>query len=316
MQLAYMVCTVVSFDDIVRRISLEGEITSDDVIKAEIIKQALYKQSNLLSVGTKILPPKPWAQLDAKWTFPTEVDGEFPVPEGAVAMRSRPVQQVEWGAVMQMAEFRFAITDWAKARQQANLTVQQMIKRGAEWFQECEDSQILDAIYARVGNTVSVSPGNEWDAAGVSTDPEKDIMDAWAEILDHSNIGLEDMKNVALVYPAKVDNVLRGLKLIGNIQTSLMSYLKGSYGFTFLPTRYYDEAGSTKLQDDALLVVSGDATGIHGVYSGGAIPLSETWRENGRGQEFLTKKLFFTAMQPESTSVTNSYRVVKIANVI
>lgn len=304
-------------NDIIRRIQLEGEITSDEVLRANIIKQALYKRSNLIATGTQILSPKPWKTLDAKWSFPTEVDGEFPVPEGAIAARSKPVEWVEWGGSMQMAEFRFMLTDFAKARQQEQLTYTAMVKRGSEYFAEVEDSQILDALYAGAGaTTVTIAAGDEWDAAGVGTDPEANISEAWNNILDQSNVPLEEIKNVALIYPAKVDATLRGLKLIGNIQQSLMKYIGDSYGFSFHPTRYYDETGATKLQDDALMVVKGDETGIHGVYDGQAIPLSETWRVEGRGQEILTKKLFFTKIQPESQTVATSYRICKIANVI
>jgi len=304
-------------ESLIRQLQLEGEITSDDVLRAEIVKQVMYKESDLLSVGTKILPPKPWKTLDAQWAFPLEVDGEFPVPEGAVARRSSPVEWVHFGATMEMAEFRFMLTDFAKARGQENLTYETMVKRGAEYFAECQDHQILDALYAGAGaTTVTVSSGNEWDSNAATTDIEGDIMAAWNYIVDESNVRLEEMRNVCLVYPAKVDGYLRSLKMIGNVNQSLMTYLNKSFGFTFYPTRYYDETGSTGIQDDALLIVKGDKTGIHGVYSGNDIPLSETWRVNGVGQEFLTKKLFFTKIQPESASDATSNRICKIANVI
>ena len=141
-------------------------------------------------------------------------------------------------------------------------------------------------------------------------------MDAWSYILDESNVRLEEMKSVCLVYPAKVDGKLRGLRMINNIQRSLMDYLGKSYGFTFYPTRYYSETVSTGIQDDALLIVKGEKTGTHGVYSGNAIPMAETTRIFGRGTDYIIKKLFFTKVAPESSSVSTSYRICKIANVI
>ena len=304
-------------NDIVRQIQMEGEITSDDVLRSNIVKQVLYKESALMSIGTAIIPETKWPTLDAKWTFSTEVDGEFPVPEGAIALRSKPVEWVQWGATMQMAEYRFMITDFAKARMMQNIQFNDQVQRGAEYFAEKQDYQILDALYTGAGATsVTVGAGNEWDANASTTDIEGDLMSAWNYLVDESNIKLKDMGNVSIVYPAKVDGYLRGLKMIGNVNQSMMTYLKKSFGWSFYPTRYYNETTSVGIQDDALMIVAGNKTARHGVYNGNAIPLSETWRVHGRGTEFLTKKLFFTKIQPESSSVTTSYRICKIANVI
>ena len=296
--------------------SLWGEITSGEVLKAAIVKDVMYKESATLSIGTKIFAPKPWPNLDAKWAFPLEVDGEFPVPEGAVARRAR-VEWVEWGAVMEMAEFRFMLTDFAVARQLAQHTYNVMVQRGAEYFADKQDEQILDGIYGGAGaTTVTVGAGNEWDDNAVSADIEGDIMDAWGYLIDESNIRIEDMRNVCLIYPAKIDGRLRGLSLINNIHQSLMDYVGKSFGFTFYPTRYYHESSSVGIQDDAVLMVQGDRTGLHGVYSGGAIPLAETERVFGRGMDYLTKKLFFTKIEPDTQSDPTSDRICKIANVI
>jgi hypothetical protein len=293
-----------------------GEITSAEVLRANIAKEVMWKDSDLMAIGTQILPPVSWPTLEAQWAFPLEVDGEFPVPEGAIASRKR-VDWVHFGAIMEMSEFRWMITDFARARQLANYTENAMMRRGAEYFAECQDGQIIDALYAGAGATdVTVTSGNEWDTNAATADIEQDIMDAWGYIVDESNIKLNEMRNVCIVYPAKVDAKLRGLSMINNIQQSLMQYLGNSFGFSFYPTRDYHETSALGIQDDALMIVKGEKTGIHGVYSGGDIPMSEVERVFGRGTDYLAKKLFFTKIAPESDSVTTSYRICKIANVI
>lgn len=293
-----------------------GEITSGDVLKASIAKEVMWKDSDLMAIGTQILPPTPWPNLDAQWAFPLEVDGEYPVPEGAIASRKR-VEWVHFGAVMEMAEFRWMITDHAKARQLENYTMSTMMKRGAEYFAEKEDQQILDALYAGAGATaVTVGAGNEWDTNAATRDIEGDIMDAVGYVVDESNIRLNEIRNMCIVYPAKVYSRLNELSMINNITQSLQKYMESSHGLSFYPTRYYHETSSTGIEDDALVIVKGEKTGIHGYYSGSDIPLSEVERVFGRGMDYLTKKLFFSKIVPEDEDTTTSYRICKISNVI
>jgi hypothetical protein len=296
-----------------------GEISSREGLMAVIARSVMYKDSDLLAVGTKIIPPQPWPTLDAQWAFPLEVDGEFPVPEGAIASRSRPVY-VHFGARMEMAEFRWMITDFHKARQLENWTQVHMQRRGSEYFARCQDQQIINTLYAGAGATaVTVAAGNEWDTNAATVDIEGDIMEAWQNILDESNVSLDEISEVCILYPAKVDARLRGLRLINNIQRSFMDYMGKSFGFSFYPTRLYHETATTAaagIQDDALMIVKGPDTAIHGVYSGADIPLAESERVMGRGDDYLVKKLFFTRVVPETATVTGSYRICPIRNVI
>jgi len=290
------------------------EITVDDVVKADLAKRLMYKRTTLLSVGEKIIPVRNMPEFAEKWYFPDleTVKGEFPVPEGAVAALSPSVEWAEFGIKVEIAEFRFMITDLAKARGQDNWQYEAMVKAGSSWFANCVDKQILDTLYAGAGITHTIT--TPWDEP--AADPEGDIMTAYGKLLDQSNIGLEEIKSVCIVYPAKVDHVLRALKMIGNIQTSLMDYMTNSFGFMFYPTRYYDEVGTTKLQDDGLIVVNSEETGVHLKYTGGAIPLAENHRIIGRGQEYIVKQIFGTKVIPHSKTVTTSKRIVKLDNVI
>lgn len=295
------------------------EITSDDVIKKDVIKKMMYKRSSLISVGEKILPIVNQTTLEETWYIPdTEsVGGEFPVPDGATAKRSAPVQWYPYGIYMQIAEYRYMITYMAKARGRENWQHDVQVRAGSDFFRRCIDEQILDAVYAGAGATdVDVAVGNEWDVNGANMDVEGDIMKAWETIVDESNVAEEEMGEVWVIYPTKVDSKLRGLKLIGNISRSLKDYLKGSFSFNFATTRYYDETGTTKMQDDAIMIVKSRETGVHVKYTGGVIPLSETDKISGRGMEYLVKQIFGTKIVPESGTVTTNPRICLIKNVI
>ena len=295
------------------------DITTDDILKADIAKEVMWKRSSLLSVGEKVIPSVNTNQLEIKyyWYDIENVSGEFPVAENAVSSRAPPADHVEFDVQMQMAEYRWLITYWAKARQLGNYQMEAQIRAGTEFFRRCIDQQILDALYAGAGaTTVTIPSGEEWDSGSAAADPEGDIIQAFNNIVDESNVDLEaEMASVCLIYPAKVDAVFRSLKLIGNIQQTLAQYFKNSYGFKLYPTRYYDETGSTKLQDDALLVVNSRETAIHFKYTGNAIPMAMTFQRE-RGIEYITRKIFGTVVVPYASGATTSKRICKIANVI
>ncbi len=295
---------------------VRGEITSNEIAKADIAKTYIWRASAEMSPGVKLFGEANWPTIDAKWAFPLEVDGEFPVPEGAVARRAR-IQYVEFGAVMEMAEFRWMITDWAKARAMEMKTHTDMQRRGAEYIAKCQNRQILDALYAGAGaTTVTVGAGSEWDTNAAGVDIEGDILDAWGYIIDESNCTEDEMKQIGLIYPAKVAGKLKTLRLIENVQQTLEKYLGSSLDLTLHPTRYYNETTSVGIQDDAVLFIKGEYTLRHAAYRGDAIPMSEVVRVFGRGVDYLVKKMFFSKVEPDTQTDATSDRICKIANVI
>jgi len=292
-----------------------GAITSKEVERAQLAKTYMWRKSAELTPGLKFFPEQEWPTIDAKWVFPLEVDGDFPVPEGAIAKRVR-VDNVEFGASMEMAEFRWMITDWAKARALGSWTQTTMQKRGAEYLAKCQNRQIIDALYAGAGaTTVTVGAGNEWDANGPNMDIANDIISAWNYILDESNVDTE-IPVIGLVYPTKVAGVFKTPKLLDNVMTNLKKYLGESIGLVAMPTRYYNESTAVGIQDDAIVFVPGEETLIHAAYRGNAVPMAEVQRVFGVGDEYIVKKMFFSKVQPDSQTDATSDRICKIANVI
>ena len=79
-------------DEIVNRLLQLEETTSDIAFKREIVKEYVYKASALLATGTKIFPEEFSDNIVFDVSFPGEVTGEFPVPEGSRAGR----ESVTW----------------------------------------------------------------------------------------------------------------------------------------------------------------------------------------------------------------------------
>jgi len=283
---------------------LQSETTSDDVIRKEIVRQVIYKEADLLAVGTKVVPTKNFGDLDIKFSFPETMSSEYPVPEGSIAERRR-IKWVDYNMTLEKGQCRWTITDEAVLRQLENYQMEFSRRRASEALAREKDEEILDAVLNGAGNTITIASGNEWDAAGGA--PEDDIVNAITKILDTSNILEADIKNMALVVPTSVWAQITKLQTIHNIQQSFREYFEKSYDMKFYPTRYY--------KDDAVLLVVGDQTAIHGVLQTNRIPLVEEERLKGRGREYVITQFFKTKVTPESATKTTSNRICRIKNV-
>lgn len=291
--------------DIVRRVLMGGEATSDTAYKKEIIKEVIYRASNLLAVGTQMIPVKPLDNLDVKFTYPGEAAAEYPVPEGHIT----GVSNVEWpelGYSLKKGQSRFRITKEAKIRGQGDNQRQFSMRRCVEALAKIEDAEIIDAIIAAIGNTVTIAAGNEWDTD--KGDPETDILAARQLIMHESNVTDAEIKNLGLLVGTNVSSQLLKLQLIGNVQQSIASYLKVAFGIAMFESR------DTDLADAAYMMVMGKNTGEHGYYNGAAEDLVENYPIRGVGEEWLVTKFFKTKILPDVASGTTTKRLVKINN--
>lgn len=285
-----------------------GETTSDDVYKHQILREVIYKQSNLISVGTNILPERSFGEIDIEFSFPSEIDAEYPVGENSIVDRSKVTWQ-QMSIELLQAEARFMITDMARLREQGDLQNDVSTRRAAEALAEEKDHNILDTVKsgAPSTNTTTLSTSNNENWNGANGDPEKDINDAWTNIFDNSNVNESDLERSHLVVPSSVFTELQSLQLINNVQQNLRDYLESTLGLNIWFTRHYTS--------DAVLLVGGEQTGIHGVLDTDEIPLVEEQREFGRGRDFLTKQFFNTGIMEDDGLTSESYRIAKIENV-
>lgn len=284
-----------------------GETTSDDILKRNVIKEVVYKQSDLIAVGTDILPERSFSDLDVDFAFPSEIDAEYPVEENSIVDRSKVTWQ-KMGFELLQAEARFMITDMARLREQGNLQNEISTRRAAEALAEQKDQNIISTLLngspSQNTETLDRSSDEGWDQKG---DIENNILTTWNKIFDHSNVRENDLERSHLVVPASVYANLNSLQLINNVQQNLRDYIETSLGLNIHFSR--------NLDTDAILAVGGEQTGVHGVLSNDQIPFVEEERVMGRGNDYLTRQFFNTGIMEDDGLDEQSYRVAKIENV-
>jgi len=287
--------------------------TSDIAYRKEILKEVIYKASNLKVVGTKILPIRNLTNIDVKLQFPTErgkgAIKKYPVAENALP----PFESIKWVPFQYTLEKfvdQFFITDEAVIRGQAAIQNQMEVRRVIENAAKLQDAEILDVVQSGASDgateKVTIAGAAEWDLA--AGDPEADIVNALTIIDTLSNVSDAELMSGILVAHVNVRSEFRKLQLINNVQQTLQQYLKASLGLSIMGTRDAD------FVDTAFIVIPGRETGEHGIYNGNAVPLVEQGRKRGVGQEYLIKKWFKSKIKPESDTKATSYRICKIEN--
>jgi hypothetical protein len=280
--------------------------TSDIAVRKELTKEILYKVSNLLATGTKLIPVRNYNVLDVKFTYPNEgVAAEYPVPEGANAGETA-VAWSNFGITLEKAEARFTITDESILRGIATEQNRRSFMRAAESLAKKKDGNILSNLYAGAGQAQTVS--NAWDTSNGT--PADDVVSAWGLLLKNSNITDAEMKKVWLVLPAEAFAIVSKLQEISNINQRLRDWLEQSFGISLVATR------STELGGNAIMVVNSEETATHGVLASNSIPLSEEERIPGVGDRFTIRQYFNTKVVPESSSVATTKRIVKLDTVV
>lgn len=284
-----------------------GETTTDDVLKERVIEEVIYRESDYIAVGTNILPERDFDQLDVEFAFPSEIDAEYPVGENSIVDRSK-VTWREMDMSLHQAEARFMITDMARLRGQGNLQNEISTRRAAEALAEEKDLNIMNTLMSGAPtenvNELDRTADEGWDQDG---DIEGDVINAWNNIFNISNVSENELQDAHLVVPAGVYAQLHSLQLINNTQQNLRDYIENSYGLNIWFTRTLDT--------DALLAVGGEETGIHGVLDTNEIPMVEEERQLGRGTDYLTRQFFNTGIMEDAGLDGQSYRIARIENV-
>lgn len=289
-----------------------GWSNPDDEIKADVLREVLYTASNLLAVGTKLLPTINYKVLDVQFEYPGAITGEYPVAIGGITR----VEKVTWSSfnmTLKQAQVRWAITDDAIIRELEDQQEAVSTKRAAEALAELKDKNIIDAIEAGdyVTDKITVAAGAEWNVNSGTTDIEQDFLAAKANILNDSNVTLADLDNMSLLVPTKAYPSLEKLCLIGNVNRSMEDYLETAFGTLAYPSRH------SSLTDDAYLVVYGEDTGRHGVLlQHPKVPLVEPERARAVGWDYLIRQFFETKITPFSSSDSTSHRIIDIYNVV
>ncbi len=311
----------------INEIALAGYMTSDTVIRAEIERQIILRKAKTLSIADKLLPSMNFGVLDVKYSYSSDMDGEYPVPENKVAS----FEDIEWttyNTTLEKAQVRYGMSDEANIRQLRDVQETNGRIKAARALSTILNNHVLDIIVAGgqyANNIISVAADAQWDSGEVEADPEADITNAIGKIMTYSRLEEMDLDNggveINLVYPATAWAALRKLNLIGNVQLSYKEYFKQTFNLGMYASRYSSviDADVTGLGRDAYVVCKIQEAGLTGHFvppPGKAIPMVETRRLFGTGDEKLFTNYFKTKITPESSSESSTTYIAKIDNAV
>lgn len=283
-----------------------GPFGQSDAVLEQTLRDFIQLQSTLIAVGTQIVGVRRVGWLE--YTFYTGAEGTFtyPLADNAVADPTK-IGTANYSVHLKKGMGRCIFLDSTLLRGESfeNMDRQQLaiVRNMADVI----DDLILDALIAGAGQSLAVSGGNEWDAAGA--DAEANILGAMDLVFENGRVsGNEPM---ALVVPTKHRSVLLQTTLYGNVVESLEEHLKRMSNLTIYYTR---NAG---LADTALLLIPGGETAEFFQYNGDGFQETELTRLPGVGFDWMLTGYMGCVvheMQDGAASGKNN-RICKITNI-
>lgn len=303
-----------------------GEITFDEVVQLNILREKINARSTHLAVADRLVVTRPMQGLEAQiFATDSSVNSVYPVSPDSIGVKERspPVKYNKIDASLHMAETRWMISDDAKLRGAWQWTVDDTRERAAQSLAVQKDNHVLSQLKAAAPTANNVTAANNWDSA--NGDVEGDIAKAIGKIVDNSDITqteLEQDQAFAVVMPAKAYSAIQKLKLIRNINDTVKNFIQTEYKVRVFFSRKprNDPAFSTwPVATEALVLpIQNRAIGFLGTFDGGGVVPAQIRKRLDRGEEIINHQWFrFTAIpQPFDGTVTTNAMIAKIASVV
>jgi hypothetical protein len=279
----------------------EATTSDKDILKQQILREIIFLRAEELMEGKRALPVESINTLELKMMMPksTRFDPEI-IAEGALS----GYQMLEWFETtntMRKEQVRVKITDESVARMQADIQTRMSVEAAARGLAWSRDTDIFTVLAAGAAHNDS--------AVKVWTDPTADIITDISKALDimltDTYLVESDLRNINLFYPLGLMGYLTRPLGEGFMPgQTVKGFIQDQYGVTFIGTR--------QLTTTALLVVNSPETARHVVYSGSAIPTTETQRLPGIGQQYIFTQYYKTFVMPEAENGTTNHRIYKI----
>lgn len=294
-----------------------GEITFDEVVQLNIVRERIATRSTHLAVSDKLVVTRPMKQLENQ-IFATDsaVNSEYPADPASIAKtpRAPPVKYNKIDASLYMGETRWFISDDAKLRGAWDWTVDDTRERAAQSLAAQRDNHVLTQLKTAVPAGNKLTAANKWDSA--NGDIETDIAKVIGFIVDNSDIQQEELEQdqaFAVVMPTKAYSTIQKLKLIRNINDTVKNFIQTEYKVRVFFSRKprNDPAFATwPIATEALIMpIKNRALGFLGTFDGGGIVPAQIRKRLDRGEEIINHVWFrYTAIpQPfDGTTTTNA----------
>lgn len=292
-----------------------GEITFDEVVQLNILRERIQTRSTHIAVADKLVVTRPMKQLEAQ-IFATDsaVSSEYPASPDSIAKtpRAEPVKYNKIDASLFMGETRWFVSDDAKLRGAWDWTVDDTRERAAKSLAIQRDNHVLTQLKAAVPSGNKLTAANKWDSA--NGDIETDIAKVIGLIVDSSDIMQEELEQdsaFAVIMPAKAYSSIQKLKLIRNINDTVKNFIQTEYKVRIFFSRKprNDPAFATwPIATEALIMpIKNKALGFLGTFDGGGIVPAQIRKRLDRGEEIINHVWFrYTAIPQPFDGVTTT----------
>ncbi len=297
-----------TLDKILNAEAAAGPFAPGDQVLEQTLRDFIQLQSNVISVGTKLVGVRSVPWLDFKWY--TGVTGTFTYPIDDVAIVDpTKIGTENYSVQLEKGQGRVTFLDAVRLRGESfeNIDRQQLaIVRGRA---DTIDNHILTKLIAGAGQTNAATA----TFGSATADEEKDLLDSMDLIFANAKVSGDEP--MALVLPADKRSAMLNTQLFGNVVESMTDHLKRIANLTVYYSRDYG-AGSA-LVNDAILMIPGAETAEFFTYNGPGFQETELTRLPGVGFDWLLTGYMGTVIhefQDGASSGTNR-RIVKITDV-
>lgn len=306
-----------NLETIVANRMMRGDTTRDQVLKEEIVREILYTESGSISVGTELVDVQEMPRRKVSFTYPGEMSATYPVAPDTVADKQR-ITWEEFSLDLQRGHIRYGIADETKLAGMADLQMDTTQERASEALARQKDAEILSTLRdGAYSENVETYGSSHWNSEDFSQSELIDgLFDLWRKIIINAPVQSLDTFNMGVVLPAEVYTEVNKLELVNNVQQQIEDYLGRAFGFSIYPHKVgMHPDDPVDLQDTAIMVIPGSDTAIHGelsaeTASAQGVPLVESQREFGKGEDYLVSQWFGTGiMSHESQEEGASPRI-------
>ncbi len=297
-----------TLDTILNVEAAAGPFAPGDQVLEQTLRDFIQLQSNVISVGTKVVGVRSVPWLEFKWF--TGVTGSFSYPIDDVAIVDpTKIGTANYTVKLEKGQGRCTFLDAVRLRGESfeNIDRQQLaiVRARADTI----DNHILTKLMAGADNSAAATAV----FGSATADEEKDILDAMDDIFANAKVSGDEP--MALILPADKRSAMLNTQLFGNVVESMADHLRRVANLTIYYSR--DFGSSSALGNDALLMIPGGETAEFFTYNGPGFQETELTRIPGVGFDWLLSGYMGTVIHEhqDGASSGKSHRLFKITGV-
>jgi len=297
-----------TLDTILNVEAAAGPFAPGDQVLEQTLRDFIQLQSNVISVGTKVVGVRSVPWLEFKWF--TGVNGSFSYPIDDVAIVDpTKIGTANYTVKLEKGQGRCTFLDAVRLRGESfeNIDRQQLgiVRARADTI----DNHILTKLMGGADNSAAATAV----FGSATADEEKDILDAMDDIF--ANARVQGDEPMALILPADKRSAMLNTQLFGNVVESMADHLRRVANLTIYYSR--DFGSSSALGNDALLMIPGGETAEFFTYNGPGFQETELTRIPGVGFDWLLSGYMGSVIHEhqDGASAGKSHRLFKITGV-